>query len=535
MKARLIIIGFLMNSFAMFGQSSSFEIILKPVSISELGGIQSFAYGQHNGFWLILGGRLDGLHRRQPWAAFDSAGHNTQIIVVNPSTQQKWSAPITSLSKDLQEQLSSTNMEFYQSGNFLYVIGGYGYSHSKNNHVTYDKLTAINVSATIDAVIKGDAFAANFRQISDAQFQVTGGRLDKIYDTYFLVGGHKFMGQYNPLSPDHGTGFTQEYTDEIRKFNILDDGKTLNVQHLQSISDTNNLHRRDYNVTAQILPNGQEGLTAFSGVFQKSVNLPFLNSVTIDSSSYSIDTKFTQYYNHYHCAHFPIYSAASNEMHTVFFGGIAQYYDSLGTLVENVDVPFVKTIARVTRNSNGEMAEYKLPIEMPAYLGAGSELIRNKALPIFPNGVIKYDELDKDSTLIGHIYGGINSSAANIFWINEGLHSSASNQIFEVLLVKNPLIAQDKLNEQSTGSLKLKIVSSITRKTLNISYTLSQDTGVEITLSMLGGKLIEHRVFKNQRKGINSFERKIKKLKAGSIFLLTVDTGIEKATQIIKL
>ena len=535
MKSKLIIFGFLMSSFALFAQSSSFEIILKPTSISELGGIQSFAYGQYNGYWLIVGGRLDGLHRRQPWAAFDSAGHNTQIIVVNPSTQQKWTAPLTSLSLDLQEQLCATNMEFYQSGNFLYVIGGYGYSPSKNDHVTYDKLTAINVSATIDAVIKGNALTDNFRQIKDAQFQVTGGRLDKIYDTYFLVGGHKFMGRYNPMSPSHGTGFIQKYTDEIRKFKLLDDGKTLTVQHFQSISDTNNLHRRDYNVTAQILPNGQEGLTAFSGVFQKSVNLPFLNSVTIDSSSYRIDTTFSQYYNHYHCAHFPIYSAASNEMHTVFFGGIAQYYDSLGTLVENVDVPFVKTIARVTRNSKGEMAEYKLPIEMPAFLGAGSELIRNNELPIFPNRVIKYDELDQDSILIGHIYGGISSSAANIFWINEGLQSSASNQIFEVILVKNPLICQDRLNEQSTGSLKLKIVSSITRKTLNISYTLAKDTDVQNTLSALGGKVIEHKLFINQRKGINSFEKKIKKLKAGSIFLLTVDTGIEKATQIIKL
>ena len=46
-----------------------------------------------------------------------------------------------------------------------------------------------------------------------------------------------------------------------------------------------------------------------------------------------------------------------------FFGGIAQYYDSLGILVQDNNVPFVKTIARVTRDASGTMAEYKLPIE----------------------------------------------------------------------------------------------------------------------------------------------------------------------------
>jgi hypothetical protein len=30
-----------------------------------LGGLQSFAYGHHDGKWLIIGGRKDGLRRRQ--------------------------------------------------------------------------------------------------------------------------------------------------------------------------------------------------------------------------------------------------------------------------------------------------------------------------------------------------------------------------------------------------------------------------------------------------------------------------------------
>ena len=75
-------------------QVAPFNVSLEPMNIPNLGGIQAYAFGQHNGKWLIVGGRLDGLHRRQPFAAFDVAGNNNQLIVIDPVTAQKWSAPI---------------------------------------------------------------------------------------------------------------------------------------------------------------------------------------------------------------------------------------------------------------------------------------------------------------------------------------------------------------------------------------------------------------------------------------------------------
>lgn len=125
-----------------------------------------------------------------------------------------------------------------------------------------------------------------------------------------------------------------------------------------------------------------------------------------------------------------------NEMHTVFFGGIAQYYDNNGILVKDDNVPFVNTIARVTRKSDGTMAEYKLPVSMPALLGAGSEFIPLDNFPSFDNGVIKLDELSSDTTMVGYIYGGISSSAPNIFFVNTGNESNASRQIFKVHVIK---------------------------------------------------------------------------------------------------
>jgi hypothetical protein len=516
---------------ALFAQTAPFTILLEPLNISGLTGAQAYAFGQHNSKWLIIGGRLDGLHRRQPFAAFEIAGQNNKLIVVDPVTKQKWSAPLTSLPVGLQEQLSATNMEFFQDGDYLYLIGGYGYSNTTADHITYPKLTSVKVSDVINAIINGNSFGNFFRQITDQQFAVTGGYLNKIYNTFYLTGGQRFDGRYNPMGPDHGPGFSQIYTNAIRKFTINDDGVNLSVTHLPSIIDAANLHRRDYNVVPQIMPNGQEGLTAFSGVFQVNADLPFLNCVNIDSASYHVNNAFTQYYNHYHCAHIPLYSAAKKEMHTVFFGGIAQYYDNAGTLVKDNKVPFVKTIARVTRDSGGVMAEYKLPVEMPALLGAGSEFIPLENLPQYSNQVLKLDDFTADTTLVGYIYGGISSSAATIFEINNGTQSSANSQVFKVFVIKNYTGVDQLPNAQSTGTLQMQVFPNPNNGNFILKFNLKAPVDVKLSIYDAGGKLLEHSVLKNLNTGGNTQTIKIKNYTATGVYFITLETDYEKATQ----
>ena len=521
-------LGFIFLSLSVFSQTTPFNIYIEPMNIAGLGGLQSYAFGQHNGKWLVVGGRLDGLHRRQPFAAFDIAGNNNQIIVIDPVSQQKWTAPITSLSVALQEQLSSTNMEFQQQGNYLYIIGGYGYNRASAARKTFDNLTAIDLPAVINAVIGATSFTSYFRQISDVQFAVTGGHLKKINNTFYLIGGNKFDGNYNPMG---NPTYTQAYTNAIHKFNLTDDGTTVTITHLPTITDATNLHRRDYNAVPQILPNGAEGITAFSGVFQPTVDLPFLNCVNIDSISYAVNNTFQQYYNHYHCAVLPLYSSSNNEMHNVFFGGIAQYYDSLGILVQDNNVPFVKTIARVTRNSAGTMAEYKLPVDMPSLLGAGAEFIPITSVPQFKNEVFKLDDFTADSTLVGYIYGGISSTAANIFFTNTGTQSSASSQIFKVYVIKNSTVGIDDLNEQSIGTLRVKVFPNPNNGNFIVKFNLNKIAETKISIYSIDGKKIEESVLNNLVLGENIFQRKIKNLALGGTYILTIETHYEKATQ----
>jgi hypothetical protein len=69
-------------------QIGDYNISIKPLQIANLPGLQSFAWAKQNNQWLIIGGRLDGLHRRQPNAAFAASGNNTNIYLVNELTNQ---------------------------------------------------------------------------------------------------------------------------------------------------------------------------------------------------------------------------------------------------------------------------------------------------------------------------------------------------------------------------------------------------------------------------------------------------------------
>ncbi|HTO16266.1 MAG TPA: T9SS type A sorting domain-containing protein [Edaphocola sp.] len=517
----------LLLSMTGLAQNSPFAVAIEPMNITDLGGIQSYAFGQHNGKWLIVGGRLDGLHRRQPFAAFDPSGNNNQLIVVDPVAQQKWTAPLTSLSVAMQQQLSATNMEFYQEGDYLYIIGGYGYNPTTAKKMTFDNLTALHVPSVINAVISGTSFTSNFRQINDSLFAVTGGQLQKINNTFYLVGGNKFDGNYNPMG---NPSYTQVYTDAIRKFNLIDDGTTITINHLPGFIDAANLHRRDFNTVPQILTDGSEGITAFSGVFQPTVDLPFLNCVHIDSISYEVNNAFVQHYNHYHCAVLPLYSALNKEMHNVFFGGIAQFYDSLGTLVQDNNVPFVKTIARVTRDSVGLMTEYKLPIEMPSLLGAGAEFIPIKSVPHYQNEVFQLDNFTADSTLVGYIYGGISSTAANIFFLNGGSLSTASSQIFKVYVIKNSSTHIQNMDEKDKGTLNLRLSPNPNDGDFLVQFYLKKATKVKVSIYNSEGKILEETTLKNLSLGEQIFHRKRRNSDLVGSYFLTIETPYEKAT-----
>ena len=459
MKHKVLVFALsLLTSVNLFAQDQ-FTVQIEPLIITDAPNVHSFSWGKtSDGKWIILGGRIDGLHQRQPFAAFQENDNNKSVYVIDLVANQTWSTSIDALSTVLFEQLQSTNQEFYQRGNTLYIMGGYGYSATQNDHITYDKLTAIDVDGLANAVINNTNIVSFFRQISNSNLAVTGGHLGFLNDVFYLCGGQYFEGIYNPQGPNHGPGFIQNYTDEIRTFEINDDGTNLSIINYSAQNDTNNLHRRDYNLAPQIFPDGTSGFTMFSGVFQHTANLPWLNSVDVTASGYTVNNTFNQYLSQYHSAKVPIYDTSNNVMHTLFFGGMSQYkLDANNNLIQDDNVPFVKAISKVSRFSDGSMTESSLGIEMPTLLGSGSEFIPFEFGANFSeNGILDLNNLQEGVTHIGYIFGGIESTQENIFFINDGTQSSASNLAFKVFINKSTLsIDEVALNPNNIYNLKI--------------------------------------------------------------------------------
>jgi hypothetical protein len=505
MKALYKILLLLISSLVYSQNTFDYQVQLNPINIPNFPGIHSYAFAQHDGKWLLVGGRIDGIHARQPFNSFPQSNNNTNLYVVDIATNQFWSASVNSLSTALKEQLQATNFNFYQDETTLYVIGGYAFSQSANDHITFNKMTSIDVPNLINAIVNGTSISSYFKQLTDENFAVNGGQLGMIGSTFYLVGGHRFDGRYNPMN---NPTYVQTYTNGIKKFNIDNTGTQLSISNYQVVTDAVHLHRRDYNLLPQIFPNGELGYTISSGVFQINVDLPFLYPVDIKESGYFPQTNFNQYLSNYHSAKSCLYDATENRMHNLFFGGMSQFQYNGSTLVQDDTVPFVNTISRTTRFADGTLQEYQLPEVMPALKGASAEFFLNKALPHYPNEVIKLNEITANEFVIGHIVGGLYSPTTSPFTNNQTTTTSANATIYEVKLVRNQPLGVQEINGENPFAMTVS-PNPTTTGSVRIKYNLPFKTTIDYFVTSIDGKLISDGEIVDSKLGDNEMNFKI--------------------------
>lgn len=480
-----------------------FSVILEPLDIPGLPGLHSFSEAQHDGKWLLIGGRKDGLHTLVP-GAFPANLRNDSIYVVNPETKQVWSAGLTSLPQRLRDQLSSTNANFITQNGYLFITGGYGYDLARDMKITFPMLTAIRVDSLIESVIHGKNIEPWFQTVTDNYFAVTGGRLGYHNGYFYLAGGHRFDGEASPIPVIAGdTVYWQAYTYAIRKFQIYADADTLYFTPVDEWVDVSQMRRRDYNLVKQIFPDRSVGFTIFSGVFpQEFVGLPYLNPIDFNESGYTVINHFNQHLNHYHCATIPVYDSAANAMHTVFFGGVAQFtLDENGTYIEDEGFPFVKTIARVTRFSNGALEEVKFATDMPALLGSGSEFIINKNLPLLEGSIIDLNHIHSDTFFAGYIVGGVYSERKYALSFDPELNSHADPTVYKVYFLKGVTLGEQTVKLNRDESLQLKVFPNPAVKEAHISFHLPKRSDVQVTVMNVEGKILKQFALNGLEKG----------------------------------
>lgn len=525
MIRRTLIFGlFLALSSTAFGQSD-YSIRIKPRPWAGFPGLQSFAHSSWEGEWLLLAGRTDGLHQRQPFAAFDQAGQNGSLYVTDPATDSVWQQDLSSLPQPVQEQFRGTNLNFWQEDSFLVLVGGYGYQASANDHLTSWLLTVVNVPGAIDAIKSGQSLTPHVHYVQNEFFAVTGGHLAMLDSTYYLVGGHRFDGRYNPMGHP---SYVQTYTEAIRKFWWADNAGQLIWGIDTAISDPVHLHRRDYNLLPQVLADGSSGLTIFSGVFQVGVDLPFLSLVDIRPNSHSVVNGFEQYLNHYHSAKVALYDSVANEMHNLFFGGMSQYFlDPNEQLIQDDNVPFVTTIGRVRRMADGSWIEDKLG-DLPARLGAGAEFLPHPDLAT-ESTILRLDQLAADSVLLGWIVGGIESSADNVFWSNTGAQSWASAQVLEVWLDRSGPGTSIRV-PQPEEIRQFLVTPNPAEDRLRLEINVASGGAGQLWLQNAQGQIVWDQRIGTLRPGAVTRELPLPELASG-MYLLTLRVGNHSSTQ----
>lgn len=416
-----------------FGQES-FTIQIAPAAINDLPPLHSYAHAQWDGKWLILGG-----HMSEDW---DWSHQNLELIVVDPEQNKVWMADVSNLDHYIEEveQITSCFAQFYQVGEKFYLLGGYGYSTHAEAYITFPYLTEINVKEVIQAIISNEhqEIGKYFRQVYEADFGVMEGYLTSIDNKFFLIGGVKFSGYYEGDEYQFQAIPSNKTVEFVIQEDIKDD---LTILKLGSFDYSENFDELLPTYVPQIYPDNTAGVSIFKN--EKPSDKDIFSWMNVFDIGYSVISITNQELPHYHSTVIPVYDEEDKSMHSIFLGGCNDFYCD----VEDVygELRGIDSIGHFQRDEQGYVNMEKHPITPFFSKGRDVQFLLNSSVPQFENGVIKLNELSKNKTKIGYLFGGATSVNPLIFRDGEIL-SKASNQVFEVYLIKK---------EKTIGDLKV--------------------------------------------------------------------------------
>ncbi len=428
-----------------------FSVAIEKASFQLPNGIHSGVVGVYQGQWIFIAGSNFGLHGFGP-DPFPPSAQNRTIYVVNPVTGVTASRSLLDPSSGLTPQqidtLSVISPQAYQQNHTLYMSGGYGIDTNTGTFGTKPVFTAINLAGIVRWVTEpgnsAHSVSANIRQVYNPVFQIAGGEMFQLGTATRIVFGQNFTGVYTP-------GSNGDYNEQVRQFQIYDNGGDLAVQVLNPIpfNPDPSYHRRDLNIMPVLLNSNnilKYGLVAYSGVFTLSGGAWTVPVVINDQGEPSMANPnlpgtFKQGMNNYVCATAGLYSRKYMSMYNIFFGGLSYGFFDGGVFQTDSELPFINQITTVKIDRNNTFTQYIMNNQYPVIpstqanpgnpllFGTGAYFIANN-IQQYPNHVISLDGIRRP-TVIGYIVGGIQSTLGNT---NTDADSSASPHVFKVTL-----------------------------------------------------------------------------------------------------
>jgi hypothetical protein len=445
--------------------SLPFRVRLEKADFKLPVGLQSYIHGVDHNKWLLINGRVGGLHGFVEGSTnnFAIQEQNTSIFVIDPIHQKTFSRslldPQSGLTQNQIDLLSVTAAQGYQSEDTLYITGGYGLNSATGKPDTKNALTAINIPGLIHWVVNpypGETAGEHIRQIFDDTFKVTGGYMNQTGDNpTLLIMGHEFNGFY--ADPTQNPPVFQHYTQQVRRFFINDDGVNLSFtldSSLPAVPDPN-YRRRDLNVVPVVSKKHkhlQNSFVALSGVFTLTtgvwtVPVEISGNGISSMADPSLPSTFKQGMNNYDCASFGMFSEKNQQMYTILLGGMSfGFFETTSEgLTFNTDdeIPFISHSTAIQIDKFGNYTQHLLkggefPLitsktvnaGKPLLFGSEAEVILLNKVHKYSNEVLKLDCIKKP-TVIGYVIGGIASTLPNT---NTQADSFPSDLLFKVIV-----------------------------------------------------------------------------------------------------
>ncbi len=405
------------------------SITLVPVNSSALPALRDPVVAASAGNWLILSGSTGGFHDF-------NRDFITSIYVYNPSTAQIYSMSVssTNLPVAVKKQLTSSDNQFLQDGDTLYIIGGF-YTPDNVVWTTLNTITAINVPGMINAIINNNTNLASFvtYNTSIPQFQVTGGQLGKIGNYFYLTFGQDCEGS-NYCVP------TQTYTNSIYQFSADPTLSSISIVNTVTHGDLDGSgwRRRDYTLVP-FMSGSTQTLFAMGGPFTPGINaFVWTNGINFSANIQANSNFINQQANQYLSPSLPMYSANANTTYVATFSGLSNLYWGASGLVNDTTTPYGNILDLISSDGSGNVQEYAnlqpmcsgQPLPSCLYMGLAAHFI-----PVANNydsrSILQLDQLPQNSsTLVGYVYGGLISTVQNIFVTPDP--TSATNKVYAV-------------------------------------------------------------------------------------------------------
>lgn len=207
---------------------------LPPEAIAlypNLENMYGYAVGQYEDYLMIFGGSI----RNDAPEVYNEDYPNLEILLIDFKRGRASAYTTGQLEGTLGEQMAATGLSYYQKGKTLYLLGGYGYSESQNQFITFPYITAIDLEQTLSALLKGENPVASFYQLCDERLAIFDGTLDYNGEEFFLIDG-KHAYKLRPFAKD-AQYIEEKYNDQARTFKLDTEEGDLEIKDFQTWYD----------------------------------------------------------------------------------------------------------------------------------------------------------------------------------------------------------------------------------------------------------------------------------------------------------